>query len=100
MNAYYNPERTGTSSQRVNNISPVTYGDGFINFICAIVAFFTSVAAVKVEKVCVSALCFFAFFGIVGSMEAGSINMFAGSILCGIAAILEYLVLKSLIKKK
>ena len=99
MNAYYNPERTSTS-QRANGINSVTYGLGFINFLCAIVAFFTSTAAIKVEKICFSAICFVAFFGTVGSMESGNIGMLLGITICALATLLEFATLKSLVKRK
>ena len=97
MNAYY--ERTSRTA--INNHSHGTQiGDGLISFICMIVAFFTSAAAIRVEKTLLCTASFIAFFGVIGSMESGAIGLFGGLMLCALFSFVEYLVLKSMIKSK
>ena len=99
MNAYYERTNKAAAFGRVKPID-LSIGDKLISMICAIVAFFTSAIAVKVEKAIVSTAGFVAFFGIIGGIENGSISMLVGVVLCSTISIIEILVLKSLFKKK
>lgn len=97
MNAYY--ERTNRTA--INNHSyNAQIGDGFISFICMIVSFFTSAVAVRIEKTILCTAGFVAFFGVIGSMENGSIGLFGGLLLCCAVTFVELIVLKSMIKSK
>ena len=98
MNAYY--ERTNRQAIANNHSINTAFGDGLISFICAVVAFFTSAAAVKVEKVVLSTVCFVAFFGIIGSMESGSIGMLFGILLCSACSLVEFFIFKSMMNNK
>ena len=98
MNAYY--ERTNRQAIADNHSINTSFGDGLISLICTIVAFFTSAAAVKVEKTILSTVCFVAFFGVIGSMDSGSIGMFAGISLCSLFSLIEFFIFKSMIKSK
>ena len=99
MNAYY--ERTNRTAT-IENVKPLdlSFIDKIISVICAVVAFFTSAVAIKVEKATVCTAGFVAFFGIIGGIELGSISMLMGVILCAVISIVEIFVLKSLFKKK
>jgi hypothetical protein len=44
--------------------------------------------------------CFVAFFGVIGSMDSGSIGMFAGISLCSLFSLIEFFIFKSMIKSK
>ena len=97
MNAYY--PRTNRTIVVTNN-NPINVGDKLISFICMIVAFFTSAIAVKIEKATVCTAAFVAFFGIIGSMESGSVGMLAGVFCCVVLSVIEFAVFKSMIKSK
>lgn len=99
MNAYY--ERTNKTAA-IGNVKPLdlSFIDKIISILCAIVAFFTSAVAVKVEKAVVSTAGFVAFFGIIGGIESGSVSMLLGIILCAVISIVELFVLRSIFKKK
>lgn len=97
MNAYY----TGTDShKKIRNYSlpRINTKNGFIEFICSLVAFFTCEAVVKVFKVCLSFVCFIGFFGIAGGMESGSIGMMGGFVCCASFTLIEAAILKSMSK--
>lgn len=99
MNAYY--ENTGFRAgsigtrERQQNVM----GDKLISFICAIVAMVTCPVAVKLEKATVATALIFTFFGIVGSMEADTISMGWGAVLCISIALFELAIFKSMVKK-
>ncbi len=94
MNAYF------TDSKRASRHVPkINITNGFIEFICSIVAFFTCDTIVKIVKIGVCAICFIGFFGLVGGIEAGSINMVTG-LLIGVAlSIIEFVMLGSMMNK-
>ncbi len=99
MNAYY--QRTNRTVV-VTDAKPlnINIGDKLISLICAIVSALTCDAAVVIEKISLSVAFFVAFFGVVGSIDAGSISMLAGIPICLALSVAECLILKSLIKKK
>lgn len=97
MNAYYENNNIARSNTRI--YPQAQTGDRLISFICMIVAALTSSVAIKIEKCAVCIVGFFAFFGIVGSMEAGSISILYGLLLCAAVSLVEFLVLRSLVKK-
>lgn len=98
MNAYYSAGyRAGTIGTRKANDRVA--GDRLIAVICAIVAMVTCPVAVKLEKATAASALIFAFFGIVGSMEAGTLSMGLGAVLCIAIALFELVVFKSLVKK-
>ena len=98
MNAYY--QRTNRTVVVTDNKPlDINIGDKLISLICAVIAFFTSTVAVAIEKATLSVLGFVAFFGVVGSIELGSISMLAGVAICSVISIAEFFILKSLIKK-
>ena len=94
MNASYSAGyRAGTIGTRKANDRVA--GDRLISFICAIVAMVTCPVAVKLEKATVASALIFAFFGIVGSMEADVISMGWGAVLCIAIALSELVIFKS-----
>lgn len=98
MNAYYQ----GTNRTIIANNSKaldINVGDKLISFICAVISFFTSTVAVAIEKATLSAVGIIAFIGIIGSMELGSISVLFGVAICALISIVEFFILKSLIKK-
>ena len=99
MNAYY--ERTNKTAV-IGNVKPLdlSFIDRIISILCAIVAFFTSAVAVKVEKAVVSTAGFVAFFGIIGGIESGNVSMLFGVAICAVISIVEFFVLRSIFKKK
>ena len=99
MNAYY--QRTNRTVV-VTDAKPlnINIGDKLISFICAIVSALTCDVAVVIEKISLSVAFFVAFFGVVGSIDAGNVSMLAGIPICFALSVAECLVLKSLIKKK
>ena len=97
MNAYYENSNIARNNTR---LYPETQaGDKLISFICMIVAALTSNVAIKIEKCVICLIGFFSFFGIVGSMETNAISLFAGLLLCSAISFVEFLVLRSLVKK-
>ena len=99
MNAYYENTAYGRNATRIGAIPSRRYGDGFINFICAIIGIITCSAAVKIEKTAISFGLLLAFFGIVGGIDQGSISMLGGIVLCALISLLEYATLKSIFKR-
>ena len=100
MNAYYENE---SFAKRINNtaaLPEVNVGDKLISLICAIVAFFTRTAVVRVTKAAFCTALFFAFFGIIGAMDSGNIGLFFGVVLCALITLFEYLALKSTFAKR
>ena len=100
MNAYYENE---AFAKRINNtaaLPEVNVGDKLISIICAIVAFFTRASVIRVTKATFCTALFFAFFGIIGAMENGSIGLFFGIVLCALTTLFEYLALKSTFAKQ
>ncbi|MBQ8409624.1 MAG: hypothetical protein IJY39_12265 [Clostridia bacterium] len=100
MNAYYQRNNKTTLVTDTNLFPQVSIGNKLISLLCAIVAMLTSSVAVKIEKAVVCTVVFFAFFGIIGSMEAESIGMLGGLLLCGLCTLVEFLVFKSMFSKK
>ena len=100
MNAYY--EHNSIYNNKRSQISiPATHiSDKIISAICMIVAFFTCTVAVRIEKTVLSAVCFFGFFGAIGSIESATLSPILGILLCAAFGYIEYLVLKSLFAKK
>ncbi len=98
MNAYY--ERTNRQAIADNHSINTSFGDGLISLICAIVAFFTSAVAVKVEKTILSTVCFVAFFGVIGSIDNGSMGLASGILLCSLFSLVEFFIFKSMVKSK
>ena len=99
MNAYYH----GTNrTVIVTDTKPldINIGDKLISFICAIISALTCDVAIVIEKISLSVAFFVAFFGVVGSVEGGSISMLTGILVCFALSVGECLILKSLIKKK
>ena len=100
MNAYF--ENT-TYSNRLSSapaITDVRIGDKLISVICAIIAFFTCSVMVKVEKATVATALFFSFFGVIGSIDNGSLGLFGGVALCALIILIEFLTLKSMVDRR
>ena len=98
MNAYYT--NTGSQKKLSSRALPkINLGNGFIEFICSLVAFFTCRAIVNIVKISISLVCFIAFFGIVGGMDSGSIGMGSGFICCAACTLIEAALLKSMASK-
>lgn len=100
MNAYYQRNNKTTLVTDATLFPEITIGDKLINFICAIVAALTSAVAVKIEKAVLSSVVFIAFFGVIGSMDAGNIGLLGGLALCGICTLIEAAIFKSIIRNK
>ena len=99
MNAYYqraNRTIVVTDAKPLN----INIGEKIISFICAIISALTCNVAVVIEKISLSAICFIAFIGIIGGIDAGSISMLAGIPICAAISLTECIVLRSLIRKK
>lgn len=99
MNAYYHNIGFRADVKRESAIPQSNVGERLISFICSIVAVFTCATAVKIEKSVVSIALAFAFFGIVGGMDSGSISMMSGLLMCTAASAAEFALLKSTFKK-
>ena len=100
MNAYYQKNNKKTLVTDTTLFPEISIGDKLISFICAIVALLTCSVAVKIEKAVICTAVFFAFFGIIGSMESGSMGMFGGLLLCALCTLVEFLIFRSMFKKK
>lgn len=100
MNAYYQKNNKTTLVTDTTLFPEVSIGDKLISFICAMVALFTSSVAIKIEKAVLCTAGFFAIFGIVGSIESGSMGMLIGVLLCAVITLVEYLVFRSMVVKK
>ena len=100
MNAYYEYDRIHSDRRAQINIPATHIGDRFISLLCAIVAFFTSSVAIKIEKTGFSAVCFIGFFGVIGSMESAAISPALGILLCFVFGSIEFFTLKSIFAKK
>lgn len=96
MNAYYENKTYGN---RIPRTAEIRVGDRLISVICAIVAFLTCSAVVKVGKAAICTALFFSFFGVIGAMDNGSIGMLAGVVLCAATSLFEFLMIKSMVKK-
>ena len=96
MNAYYENKTYGN---RISNTAEIRVGDKLISAICALVAFFTCTAVVKIEKAVLCTVLFFSFFGLIGAMDNGSIGMLSGIVLCAATSFFEFLTIKSMVKK-
>lgn len=94
MNAYYT-NGNSVKKIRTSGIPKINVGNGFIEFICSLVAFFTCRAVINIFKVTLSLVCFIAFFGIVGGMDSGSIGLLKGVICCAGCSVIEAIILKS-----
>lgn len=88
------------NEERARKLPRIEISDGFISFICSLVALFTCSAAIAVEKVAVCVVCFVGFFGIIGGMESGALSAFVGLLLCALVTGVEALVLRSFAKKR
>lgn len=100
MNAYYENESFAKRINTTATLPEVNVGDKLISLICALVAFFTRASVVRVTKAAFCTALFFAFFGIIGAMDNGSIGMFFGVMLCVIITLFEYLALRSTFAKR
>lgn len=100
MNAYYQKNNKTTLVTDGNLFPEVNFGDRLISVLCAIVAFFSSVAVVRIAKATFGTVLFLAFFGIVGGMESGNVGTFAGLLLCAAVSFVEFLTLKSMIRRR
>ena len=99
MNAYFDrTERTAV----INNDHALNINvfDKIVSFICAVIAFFTSDVAIRVEKAVSCTVGFVAFFGIIGSIESGSMSMLLGVAICAVISLMEFFIFKSMFKKK
>ncbi|MBE6583996.1 MAG: hypothetical protein E7649_03295 [Ruminococcaceae bacterium] len=99
MNAYYENTRFNAGTIGTRHNRETTIGDKLISFICAIVAAITCPVAVKLEKATAIVALIFAFFGIIGAMEAQTLSMGIGLILCLAISLFEFLLFKSMAKK-
>lgn len=100
MNAYLDNRTYHSNIKSAPSITDVRVGDKLISAICAIVAFFTCALMVKIEKATVATALFFSFFGVIGSMDNGSISLFGGLVLCLLITLVEFLTLKSMIDRR
>lgn len=94
MNAYFTD-----SKKNARHLPKINITNGFIEFICSIVAFFTCDTVVKIVKIGVCALCFIGFFGLVGGVEAGSINMVTALLIGAALSVIEFIMLGSMMNK-
>ena len=99
MNAYYQRANRTVVVTDTNSLN-INIGEKIFSFICAIISALTCDVAVIVEKVSLSVVCFIAFIGIIGGIDAGSISMLAGIPICAAISLTECVVLRSIIKKK
>ena len=99
MNAYFDrTQRTAViTDDRTLNINVF---DKIVAVICSIIAFFTSATAIRVEKAVSCTVGFVAFFGVIGSIESGSLAMLPGIAVCAIISLIEFFIFKSMFKKK
>ena len=100
MNAYYQKNNKTTLVTDSNLFPTISLGDRLISFICTVVAILTSATAVKIEKASVGTALFLAFFGVIGGMESETLGTFWGLMLCAVISLAEYLVFKSMMKRK
>ena len=99
MNAYYHQTGLNIGTVGMRRKREVAFGDRFISFICALVAAVTCPVAVKLEKAAVATGLIFAFIGVIGGMEANTIGLFWGFVLCVAIALVELLIFASMTKK-
>ena len=97
MNAYFDNRTYSDRLSSAPSVSGARIGDRLISVICAIIAFFTCSVMVKVEKATVATALFFAFFGIVGSIDNGGIGLLGGVLLCALVTVIELITLKSMV---
>ena len=99
MNAYYT---NGNSVKKINTstLPKINVKNGFIEFICSLVAFFTCRAVVNIFKATTMILCLGVFFGIVGGMDSGSIGMLKGFVCCAMCSFIEIIILRSMTKQE
>ena len=100
MNAYYQKNNKTTLVTDHSLFPAIGFGDRLISFICTVVALLTSAAAVKIEKASVGTALFLAFFGVIGGMESETLGTLSGLLLCAVITLAEYLLFKSMIKRK
>ncbi len=99
MNAYYeNANIRYNDKARAHNTAAHLPCDRLISFICAIVAMVTCPAAIAIEKTALIFSLFISFGAVVGAIEAGSVSMLLGIVICGGISLFEYALLKSLFK--
>ena len=95
MNAYYQNTHIGSGARYI----PETHtGDRLISFLCAIAAILSSRVFAVITRAVVCTGGFIGFFGVIGSMENGSIGMLAGTMLCLIITLVEFISLKGMVK--
>ena len=100
MNAYFDNQAYTNRPYSSPSITNVRVGDKLISVICAIIAFFTCSVMVKVEKATVATALFFAFFGVIGSIDNGSVGLLGGVLLCALISLIEFLTLKSMVDRR
>ncbi len=105
MNAYYHNEHIAAiGTQEIysshSRTRRITLGDRLISLISFLVAIFTNATVVKIEKAVLSTTGFFVFFGVIGSMDCGKLGMLPGLFLCGLVALVEFLILRSIWAKR
>lgn len=94
VNAYY--QNTNTARQR-KSAAHTDAGDILISAICAVAALVTSRAFTIILRSAVAVGLFFAVFGVIGGMEAGSIGLFKGVVLSLALSFIELAVLRSMV---
>ena len=99
MNAYLENRTYSNKISSAPSITDTRVGDRLISVICAIIAFFTCTAMVKIEKATLATALFFSFFGVVGGMDNGSIGLLIGLVLCALITLVEFLTLKSMVAR-
>ena len=99
MNAYYQNTNFGRTLPRENIENTRKIGDGLIDFICSIVTLLTCPVALVMVKAALCVVTFIAFFGVVGGIDCGAISMAFGIVICLVLSLVEFLLLKSMVKK-
>ena len=103
MNAYYQNTNINTNIGRtlprenIENTRKV--GDELIGFLCSLVALLTCPVALVMVKAALCVVTFIAFFGVVGGIDCGAISMAFGIVICLVLSLVEFLLLKSMVKK-
>ena len=99
MNAYYGNTNIRENTAGHRTAHDARFGDGLISLICNIIAIVTSSAAIKIGKALLCTALFVLFFGVVGSMDRGSMSMAWGVVICASISFVEFAILKSTVKK-
>lgn len=98
MNRLYNIENEKAQEKRIRRFPSIEINQGFINFICSLIRLFTCDTAVKIEKVTLSIAGFVGFFGVMGGIENGNVELGTGIVLFAVITFSEIIVLKSIAK--